>query len=63
MVGPVDDVDVSPDRRALDVAEVNAYSNLCGFVALGREWNMAEGRTYIGEAIRRAAVLNSPSFN
>jgi hypothetical protein len=48
---------------ALDVGDVNAYSNLCGFVALGREWNTAEGRTYIGEAIRRAALLNPPSFN
>ena len=53
----------SGDRRALDVDEVKAYSNLCGFVAIGREWNTVEGRMHIKEAIQRAALLNAPSFN
>ncbi|KAL3823744.1 hypothetical protein ACHAXA_004837 [Cyclostephanos tholiformis] len=51
------------DRRALDVDDVKAYSNLCGFVALGREWNTVEGRGHIKEAIQGAARLNPPSFN
>jgi 3'-phosphoadenosine 5'-phosphosulfate (PAPS) 3'-phosphatase len=51
------------DLRAHDVDDVKAYSNLCGFVAVGREWNTVEGRMLIKEAIQRAALLNTPSFN
>lgn len=55
--------DLLPSQKAVDPDEVKPYSNLCGLVALGREWSTDEGRKRITEAIRRAAKKNPPSFD
>eukprot|EP00579_Thalassiosira_antarctica_P003464 CAMPEP_0201906484 /NCGR_PEP_ID=MMETSP0902-20130614/57046_1 /ASSEMBLY_ACC=CAM_ASM_000551 /TAXON_ID=420261 /ORGANISM="Thalassiosira antarctica, Strain CCMP982" /LENGTH=450 /DNA_ID=CAMNT_0048440623 /DNA_START=91 /DNA_END=1443 /DNA_ORIENTATION=- len=56
-------IDLQPNQKALDVDRVKPYSNLCGLVALGREWNTIEGTIHIKEAMRRAATRNPPSFD
>ena len=56
-------IDPSNHQKALDADQVKPYSNLCGLVALGKEWNTKEGITYIKEAIARAATRNPPSFD
>jgi len=59
----INDGDMQPDPRAMSVEDVKPYSNLCGLVAVGREWNTVEGITKIEEAMRRAAGKNLPSFD
>ena len=53
--------DLQPNQRALDLSQVKPYSNLCGLVALGSEWNTMEGKIQIQKAMQRAAV-KKPSF-
>ena len=55
--------EVQDNQKALDVNDVKAYSNLCGLVAFGNEWNTHEGCMHIEEAIRRAARIHPPSFD
>ena len=53
----------SSAQKAQDVCQVKAYSNLCGLVAYGEEFNTQEGRKYLRDAIRKAAALNPPSLD
>ena len=53
----------SPVQKAQDVCQVKAYSNLCGLVAFGKEFNTKEGRKYLRDAIRKAAAINPPSLD
>jgi len=53
----------SPTQKAQDVCQVKAYSNLCGLVAFGKEFNTKEGRKYLRDAIRKAAAINPPSLD
>jgi len=53
----------SPAQKAQDVCQVKAYSNLCGLVCFGKEFNTQEGRKYLREAIRKAAAINAPSLD
>lgn len=55
--------DLQINEKAFDVNHVKAYSNLCGLVAFGKEWNTPEGTSYIEKAIQRAANRNPPSFD
>ena len=55
--------DLQPNQRALDLSQVKPYSNLCGLVALGSEWNTKEGKMKIQKAMQRAAVKNPPSLD
>ena len=55
--------DLQPHQRALDLSQVKPYSNLCGLVALGSEWNTMEGKIQIQKAMQRAAVKNPPSLD
>jgi 3'-phosphoadenosine 5'-phosphosulfate (PAPS) 3'-phosphatase len=55
--------DVQLNQKAHDVNDVKAYSNLCGLVAFGKEWNTPEGAIYIEKAIQRAAKIHPPSFD
>ncbi|KAL7441570.1 hypothetical protein ACHAXH_010003 [Discostella pseudostelligera] len=55
--------DVQLNQKAHDVNDVKAYSNLCGLVAFGKEWNTPEGAIYIVKAIQRAAKIHPPSFD
>ena len=52
-----------PGQKVVDVDQVKPYSNLCGLVALGKEWNTVDGRMQIQNAIQRAAAKNPPSFD
>lgn len=51
------------NQLATDVNQVKPYSNLCGLVALGKEWNSEKGLKLISETIRNAAKMNEPSFD
>ncbi|KAL7528712.1 hypothetical protein ACHAXR_002589 [Thalassiosira sp. AJA248-18] len=51
------------NQKVNDVDQVKPYSNLCGLVAIGSEWNTVEGIKYIKDAIQRAAESNPPSFD
>eukprot|EP00986_Skeletonema_menzelii_P007023 scaffold2677_cov141-Skeletonema_menzelii.AAC.8 len=53
----------SPAQKAQDVSQVKAYSNLCGLVAFGKEFNTQEGRKYLRDAIRKAAAVDPPSLD
>jgi 3'-phosphoadenosine 5'-phosphosulfate (PAPS) 3'-phosphatase len=53
----------SPAQKAQDVCQVKAYSNLCGLVAFGKEFNTQDGRKYLQDAIRKAAAINPPSLD
>jgi 3'-phosphoadenosine 5'-phosphosulfate (PAPS) 3'-phosphatase len=55
--------DVQGNQKALEVNDVKAYSNLCGLVAFGKEWNTPEGIMYIEKAIQRTAMIHPPSFD
>jgi 3'-phosphoadenosine 5'-phosphosulfate (PAPS) 3'-phosphatase len=55
--------DIHGNQKAIDVNDVKAYSNLCGLVAFGKEWNTPEGTMYIEKAIQRAAMIHPPSFD
>ncbi len=55
--------DAQGNQKALDVNDVKPYSNLCGLVAFGNEWNTHEGSMHIEMAIRRAARIHPPSFD
>lgn len=55
--------DVKGNQKAFDVAEIKAYSNLCGLVALGEEWNTPEGIIHIEKAIQRASKIHPPSLD
>jgi len=52
-----------PNEKAVDVEQVKQYSNLCGLVAVGREWNTTEGKMHIKKVIERAATRNPPAFD
>jgi hypothetical protein len=51
------------NQLATDVHQVKPYSNLCGLVAFGKEWNSEKGLKLISETIRNAAKMNEPSFD
>jgi 3'(2'), 5'-bisphosphate nucleotidase len=53
----------SSAQKAQDVCQVKAYSNLCGLVAFGEDYNTQEGRKYLRDAIRKAAAVNPPSLD
>ena len=50
-------------QKAQDVSQVKPYSNLCGLVAFGKEFNSQEGRMYLQRAITNAASINPPSLD
>ena len=50
-------------RMAENVFQVKSYSNLCGLIAFGKEWNNSEGLNYITEAVRGATRKNAPSYD
>ena len=54
---------IKPGRMAENVCQVKPYSNLCGLVAFGKEWNNSEGLNYITEALRGATWKNVPSYD
>ena len=45
----INDGNMQPNPRATSVEDVKPYSNLCGLVAMGPEWNTAEGIRKIEE--------------
>ena len=51
------------EEKIMNVEDVKVYSNLCGFVAFGPEWNTVDGKEYITKAIQRTAIVYPPSFN
>ena len=51
------------DQKIMNVEDVKVYSNLCGFVAFGPEWNTVDGKECIAKAIQKAAIVHPPSFN
>jgi 3'-phosphoadenosine 5'-phosphosulfate (PAPS) 3'-phosphatase len=51
------------EQKIMNVEDVKVYSNLCGFVAYGPEWNTVDGKEYITKAIQRTAIVYLPSFN
>lgn len=53
----------SPAQKAQDVCQLKAYSNVCGLVAFGKEFNTQEGRKYLRDAIKKAAAINPPSLD
>ena len=55
--------DFQPNQIVLDVNQVKPYSNLCGLVALGSEWNTQKGKIQIQKAMQRAAVKTPPSLD
>lgn len=55
--------DLQPNQMVMNVDQVKPYSNLCGLVAVGKEWCTAEGELQIQKAIQRAATKNAPSFD
>jgi len=55
--------DLQPNQIVTNVDQVKPYSNLCGLVAVGKEWCTAEGEMQIQKAIQRAAAKNPPSFD
>ena len=46
-----------------DVDLVKPYSNLCGLVAIGKQWNTTKGKIQLKEAMQRAAKKDPPSFS
>lgn len=54
---------IKPNKMIDDVSNVRPYSNLCGLVALGKEWNTAEGLKLISDAVFRAAKRDAPSYD
>ena len=55
---------IQPNQMMIDdVGQVKPYSNLCGLVALGKEWNTVEGLKLITEAVLKAAEKDSPSYD
>ena len=54
---------IQPELLAMDASEVKPYSNLCGLVALGKEWNSKKGLMYITEAVQRASERNAPMYD
>ena len=55
--------DLQSNQKAIDASQVKPYSNLCGLVALGKEWNTKEGKIQIQKAIQRAAMKTPPSLD
>ena len=56
-------IDMIKPKVIDDVSNVRPYSNLCGLVALGKEWNTAEGLKLISDAVFRAAKRDVPSYD
>lgn len=54
---------IQSDQMADDVHQVKPYSNLCGLVAFGNEWNNVEGMKLISDAVQRAGEKNAPSYD
>ena len=54
---------IQPNQMADDVNQVKPYSNLCGLVAVGKEWSNVEGMKLISDAIHRAGEKNAPSYD
>lgn len=54
---------IQPNQMIDDIGQVKPYSNLCGLVALGKEWNTVEGLKLITEAVLKAAEKDSPSYD
>jgi len=50
-------------EKVIDVEQVKPYSNLCGLLAFGEEWNTVERRKVLHEALRQAAQRHSPSYD
>ncbi|KAL7468450.1 hypothetical protein ACHAXS_008675 [Conticribra weissflogii] len=50
-------------EKVIDVEQVKPYSNLCGLLAFGKEWNTLERRRVLIEALSRAAQRHSPSYD
>ena len=57
------DFPMKGDQKIMNVEDVKVYSNLCGFVAFGPEWNTVDGKECIAKAIQKAAIVHPPSFN
>ncbi|KAL7547472.1 hypothetical protein ACHAWF_010766 [Thalassiosira exigua] len=51
------------NQKLFDADQVKPYSNLCGLVAVGKEWNTTDGMIRIKQAIERAAARHPPSFD
>lgn len=55
--------ELQPNEKAVNVEQVKQYSNLCGLVAVGREWNTIEGKMHIKKVVEKAASRNPPAFD
>ncbi|KAL3783962.1 hypothetical protein HJC23_013342 [Cyclotella cryptica] len=59
----IDSETIQLNQLATDVRQVKPYSNLCGLVAFGKEWNSERGLTHISQTILKAAQMNEPSYD
>lgn len=50
-------------KRVNDVEAFKPYSNLCGMIAFGKEFNTDDGRQTLKEAIRKASKRVPPSYD
>lgn len=55
--------EVKLSKLISDIDLVKPYSNLCGLVAIGKQWNTTKGKIQLKEAMQRAAKKNPPSFS
>ena len=50
-------------ERVNDVESFKPYSNLCGMIAFGKEFNTDDGRRTLRDAIRKASKRVPPSYD